>query len=408
MIPTTPSHDGRASAGASTAPDLAELLPFYHDEFLEDPYPHFRRLRDEFPVLKLEDGTYVVSRYDDVSTLLRHTKSSVQQLDFGAFEIFHSAVIGIDAPEHTWHRRLVNKLFTPKSVRSWMSTTAAIVERALSAAETSGQIEAVRELCLVPTHATMCSMLGMTAEHADEVRHYTYEFARGFGLVASEDDLRAGAEGSAWLENYSDDAIEQVRREPQPGVISAYIEAEERGDMTRRETAANIMLFLATGHFSTVTLAAHGLERMASDPELFAAFRDDPAVRPKVINELLRFITPETGVTRLTLEDADVAGTAIPAGSTVYVLLASANRDERVFADPDRFDYTRATEGHQHLAFAAGLHSCMGQILARQSADTIMTAVAERCARIELAGAPEYNSIQHARQWKTMNLQLTF
>ncbi|QNJ94800.1 cytochrome P450 [Mycolicibacterium fluoranthenivorans] len=407
MIPTTPSHDGRASAGPSTAPDLAELLPFYGDEFLENPYPHFRRLRDEFPVLKLEDGTYVVSRYHDVSTLLKHTKSSVQQLDFGAFDIFHSAVIGIDAPEHTWHRRLVNKLFTPKSVKSWMSTTAEIVDRALSAAEETGQIEAVRELCLVPTHATMCAMLGMTAEHADEVRHQTYEFARGFGLVATEDDLRAGADGSAWLESYCDEAIERVRREGQPGVISAYIEAEERGEMTRRENTANIMLFLATGHFSTITLAGHGLERMARDPELFAAFRDDPAVRPKVINELLRFVTPETGVTRLTLEEVELSGAVIPAGSTVYTLLASANRDERVFADPDRFDYTRDTEGHQHLAFAAGLHSCMGQILARQSADTIMTAVAQRCKRIELAGEPVYNSIQHARQWKTMNLQLT-
>lgn len=408
MIPTSPSHELRTSGGPHIAPDLAELLPFYDDEFLEDPYPHFRRLRDDYPVLRLEDGTYVVSRYNDVSTLLRHTKSSVQQLDFGAFDIFHSAVIGIDAPEHTWHRRLVNKLFTPKSVRSWMTTTTSIVERALSEAKTSGQIEAVRELCLVPTHSTMCSMLGMTGEHADEVRHHTYEFARGFGLVASEDDLRAGAEGSAWLENYCDDAIEQLRREPQTGVIAAYIEAEERGDMTRRQTVANIMLFLATGHFSTVTLAAHGLERMAADPELFAAFRDDPAVRPKVINELLRFATPETGVTRLTLEDAEVAGTVIPAGSTVYVLLASANRDERVYADPDSFDYTRSTEGHQHLAFAAGLHSCMGQILARQSADTIMTTVTERCTRIEFADEPVYNSIQHARQWKTMNLRLTF
>ena len=408
MIPTTPSNDGRASAGPPTAPDLAELLPFYGDEFLEDPYPHFRRLRDEFPVLKLDDGTYVVSRYDDVSTLLRHTKSSVQQLDFGAFDIFHSAVIGIDAPEHTWHRRLVNKLFTPKSVKSWMTTTVAIVEDALAEADSAnGQIEAVRELCLVPTHATMCSMLGMTGEHADEVRHQTYEFARGFGLVATEDDLRAGAEGSAWLESYCDDAIEQAHRDPQPGVISAYVEAEERGDMTRRENTANIMLFLATGHFSTVTLAAHGLERLAIDPELFAAFRDDPAVRPKVINELLRFITPETGVTRLVLEDVEVAGTVIPAGSTVYVLLASANRDERVFDDPDRFDYTRATEGHQHLAFAAGPHTCMGQVLARQATDTILTTVTQRYARIELVGEPEYNSIQHARQWKTMNLQLS-
>jgi cytochrome P450 len=408
MIPTTPPHEDRASAGLATAPDQTELLPFYRQEFVEEPYPHFRRLRDEFPVLKLEDGMYVVSRYDDVSALLRHTKNSVQQLDFGAFDIFHSAVIGIDAPAHTWHRRLVNKLFTPKSVRSWMTTTTALVEQALSAAEPAGQIEAVRELCLVPTHATMCSMLGMTSEHADEVRHHTYEFARGFGLVATDDDLRAGAEGSAWLENYCDDAIEQVRREPQPGVIASYIEAEERGAMTRRETTANIMLFLATGHFSTVTLVAHGLERMATDPELFAAFRDDPAVRPKVINELLRFVTPETGVTRLVLEDVEVAGTVIPAGSTVYVLLASANRDERVFADPDRFDYTRSTEGHQHLAFAAGPHTCMGQVLARQSADTILTAVTQRCARIELSGKPEYNSIQHARQWKTMDLQLTF
>ena len=295
MIPTTPPHEGRPGAGPSAAPDQTELLPFYHEELLDDPYPHFRRLRDEFPVLKLEDGTYVVSRYDDVSTLLRHTKSSVQQLDFGAFDIFHSTVIGIDAPAHTFHRRLVNNLFTPKSVRSWMATTASIVERALSEAETTGQLEAVRELCLVPIHATMCSMLGIPAKHAEEVRHYTYQFARGFGIVATEDDLRAGAEGSAWLENYCADAIEKVRRKPQTGVIAAYLEAEKRGEMTRRETTANTLLFLAAGQFSPTNLTAYGLERMASDPELFAAFRDDPAVRPKVVNELLRFATPEVG-----------------------------------------------------------------------------------------------------------------
>ena len=408
MTPIAPPQEDSSSGGLSTAPDQTELLPFYREELFDDPYPHFRRLRDEHPVLKLENGTYVVSRYDDVSALLRHTKSSVQQLDFGSFDIFHSTVIGMDAPSHTGHRRLVNNLFTPKSVRSWMATTASFVEGALSEAESAGRIEAVRELCLVPTHATMCAMLGMTDEHADEVRHYTYEFARGFGVVATDDDLRAGAEGSGWLENYCIEAIEMASRDPRPGVITAYLDAEARGEMSRQETTASIMLFLATGHFSTITLAAHGLERLASDPELFAAFREDPAVRPKVINELLRFITPETGVTRMTLEDRELAGTVIPAGSTVYLLLASANRDERVFADPDRFDHTRDTQGHQHLAFAAGLHSCMGQVLARQSTDTILTAVTQRCSRIELAGEPEYNSIQHARQWKTLNLQLTF
>jgi cytochrome P450 len=251
-------------------------------------------------------------------------------------------------------------------------------------------------------------MLGIPAKHADEVRRYTYQFARGFGIVATEDDLRAGAEGSAWLENYCADAIEKVRRKPQTGVIAAYLEAEKRGEMTRRETTANTLLFLAAGQFSPTNLTAYGLERMASDPELFAAFRDDPAVRPKVVNELLRFATPEVGVTRLTLEDVEVAGTVLPAGSTVYVLLASANRDERVFADPDRFDYARSTQQGPHVAFAAGLHSCMGQVLARQEAETILTAVTQRCARIELADEPEYNSIQHARQWKTLKLRLTF
>ncbi|QNJ94772.1 cytochrome P450 [Mycolicibacterium fluoranthenivorans] len=408
MNPTTPPHVGPASAESATTPDQAELLPFYHQELLDEPYAHFRRLREEFPALKLEDGTYVISRYDDVSTLLRHTKSSVQQLDFGAFDILHSSVMGMDAPEHTRHKRFVNKVFTPKSVRSWMTTTAAVVERALSAAEPTGQIEAVRDLCLFPIHATTCSMLGVPAEYADEVRYYTYQFARGFGLVPTEEDMRAGAEGSAWLENYCTEVIERAAREPQPGVIADYLEAEERGEMTRRETTANMLLFVAAGEFSPTNLTAHALERMALDPELFAVFREDPAVRPKVINELLRFVTPEVGVTRMVLEDVEVAGTVIPAGSTVYVLLSSANRDERAFPDPDRFDYSRSTEGRQNLAFAGGLHSCMGQALARQEAETILTAVTERCARIELIGEPEYNSIQHARQWKTVNLGLTF
>ena len=408
MMPTTPSQEGHTGARSSNVPIQMELLPFYHQELLDEPYPHFRRLRDEFPVLELEDGTYVVSRYDDVSTLLRHTKSSVHQLDFGAFDILHSSLVGMDAPEHTRHKRLVNSLFTPKSARSWTTTTASIVERALSFAEPTGRIEAVRELCLVPIHATTCSILGVPADHADEVRHYTYQFARGFGLVADEDDMRAGAEGSAWLENYCAEAIEQARRQPRPGVIAAYLEAEDRGEMTRRETTANMLLFLSAGQFSPTNLAAHGLERLATDPELFAAFRDDPSIRPKVINELLRFVTPEVGVTRLTLEEVEVAGTVLPAGSTVYVLLSSANRDERAFDDPDRFDYTRPTQGRQNLAFAAGLHSCMGQILARQEVENVLTTVTQRCTGIELIGKPEYNSIQHARQWKTVHLRLSF
>ena len=174
------------------------------------------------------------------------------------------------------------------------------------------------------------------------MRFYTYQFARGFGLVATEDDLQAGAEGSEWLENYCVEEIGKASREPRPGVIAAYLEAEERGEMTRQEATANALLFLAAGQFSPTNLTAHALERMAADPDLFIAFRDDPAVRPKVVNELLRFATPEVGVTRMTLEDTEVAGTVVPAGSAVYLLLASANRDERVFPDPDRFDYTRS------------------------------------------------------------------
>ena len=407
MIPATP-HGGHADAGLSAAPDQTELLPFYDAKFLDDPYPHFRRLRDDHPALKLDDGRYVISRYDDVSTVLRHAKSSVQQLDFGPFDIFHSALIGMDPPAHTWHRRLVNKLFSPKSIRSWMSVTASYAEQALASAEPTGRIDAVRELCLVPTHSTMCRILGITADDADDVRYYTHEFARGFGVVATDDDLKAGEQGTEWLVSYSADAIERVRRHPQPGVIAAYIDAVDRGEMTTREATANIMLFLATGHFSTVTPIAHGLERFASDPALLATFRDDPAVRPAIVNELLRLITPETGVSRLLLEDIEIAGTVIPAGSTVYVLLASANRDERTFDDPDRFDYRRATEGRPHMAFAAGPHSCMGQILARQSTETILTKVAERCTSVEVLGTPEYDSIQHARQWKAMNMGLTF
>lgn len=407
MTSTTPLPGGGGHT-ASTAPDQTDLLPFYYKELLDAPYSHFRRLRDEYPVLQLADGTYVVSRYDDVSALLRHTKSSVQQLDFGAFDILHSSLVGIDAPVHTRHRRLISGMFSPKSVKSWIATTTSAVEHALSEARTTCRIEATRELCLLPIHETTCKILGIPNEHADAVRHYTYQFARGFGVVATEDDLRAGAEGSAWLENFCAEAVDRAGREPRTGVIAAYLEAEERGEMTRRESTANAILFLAAGQFSPTNLTAHALERMAMDPELFAAFRDDPAVRPKVITELIRFATPEVGVTRMTLEDSEVAGTVVPAGSTVYLLLASANRDERVFTDPDTFDYTRSPEEGPQLGFAAGLHSCMGQPLARQEAETILTAVTQGCSRIELAGEPEYNSIQHARQWKTLNLRLTF
>lgn len=387
-------------------PRETSSLPLRTPGFRSDPYPYFKYLRDECPVTQLADGTYVVSRYDDVNSLLRSPASSSQQVDFEIHDYLHQCVIGMDPPEHTRHRRIINKFLTPKKNHLWVETMRTHVGRALQAVGGGGEIEAVEHLMVGPLHATMCEILGIPFERPLEIDRWVYDWGRSLGLGIDEEEQRRGLEAISQLSEYSRSMLELARREPRGGMLGEWVVAEERGEVTYDEIIASMILFLVVGLFSPGTPIASVLERIARDPDLAQYLRVNPEARMDAINESLRLDTPELGALRVVTEDVVVSGANIPAGSTVWLLLSSANRDERAFPTPDEFDLRRPADGRQHLAFAAGPHTCMGQNLVRKQAEVVVGSVLDHFSFVELAEEPEYHHTEFSRKWTRLTLRL--
>jgi len=387
-------------------PRETELLPIRSSDFRRDPHPYFRRLRDDHPVTQLADGTYVVSRYEDVNFLLRSTASSSRQVDFEIHEYLHQSVIGMDPPEHTRHRRLINKLLTPKMNLVWVETMRSHVARALDEVGDDGEIEAVGSLMVGPLHATMCEILGIPFERVAEIDRWVYDWGRSLGLGIDAGEQQLGLDAIKGLSDYSRACLEGARRAPDGGMLEAWVEAERQGEITEDEIIAHMVLFLVVGLFSPGTPIASSLERIARDPELAAYLRSNSDIRLAAINEVLRLDTPELGAIRVVTEDVTIADTVLPAGATVWLLLSSANRDERVFPNPDAFDLARPADGKQHLAFAAGPHTCMGQNLVRKQVEIVLAGVLDGYSVVELAGEPEYHHTEFSRKWTRLPLHL--
>ena len=175
----------------------------------------------------------------------------------------------------------------------------------------------------------------------DTIQRKTYEIGLSLGPGGNDDEARATTEAFAWYAEHIRRLVADKRAHPGEGLIDAFIAAQDEGRMTEEEVVYTILLFFAVGHLDVKHLINHGIWLMTQQPGLFAAYRDEPEARPGIINEILRIDTPESMVVRLTTQDTVIGDTTVPAGEALALLIASANRDPEVFADPDTFDHTR-------------------------------------------------------------------
>ena len=375
-----------------------DLLPFRAPGFRSDPYPYYARLREEHPVYQHPLGLYVVSRYEDVARLIRNPTLSVQQLDFGVADPIHHTMLGKDAPDHTRLRRITNRWFTPKAVEEWSKVMRASVEAVLDEVEQGdGTLDAADGLALKCTFDSICHIFGIEPTDMLAVQRKTYEIGLSLGPGGDDEEAKGTAEALEWFAGHIRRLLADKRANPGEGMIDAFIAAQDEGRMTEDEVIYTIFLFFAVGHLDVKHLINHGIWLMTRRPDLFAAYRDDPEARPGIINEILRIDTPESMVVRLTTQETVIGDTTVPAGEVLALLIASANRDPAVFADPDTFDHTRPVAAGQHLAFGSGMHGCAGQVLARAEADVVFTALVHRFSGVELAGEPAYAHTEFLR-----------
>jgi cytochrome P450 len=338
----------------------------YSYEHHEDPYPTYQRMRDEAPAyLDEEHGFWALSRHDDVRTAIDDwpTFSSTGgiTLDRRTNDV-EPMLIEMDPPRHTELRSLVSRAFTPRRVADLEPSIRDLANELIDGFEGRSRVDIIQDFAAKLPMAVISVMLGVPRGDQDELREWSDAMLHreeGSALLTP-----AGLEGATRLYGYFNDVIAARRSTPSDDLVGALVAAEE-GDrsLTHGEVLGFCFLLLIAGNETTTKLLGNAVYWLHAFPDQRAKLLADQALIPAAVEETLRFDTSTQALARLLTRDVDLHGVTLPAGSKGLLLFGSANRDERRWDEPDRFDIGRNPAGH--LAFGHGIHHCLGAALAR-------------------------------------------
>jgi cytochrome P450 len=351
-----------------------EFDPF-SDDFFQNPYETYRRMRDEAPVyFNAQYNFYALTRHEDVTAAFKDTEtySSARGIDL-AMVLSGEAppvpmIIMLDPPDHRRMRSLVNRVFTPNAVKSLEPMVREVIGHYLDQVDPAG-FDVVDDFSALFPCEIITRMLGVPEESRQQVRLWLDEsLHREAGQIGtSEAGIEAGV--ASGLLYY--DLIMKRRAEPQDDMISRLIEVEverEDGTITKLddvEITAFASLLGGAGAETVTKLIGNAMVTFYENPDQWRLLLDDRALIPQAVEELLRYQAPAQYMVRYCTKDTELHGTTIPAGSAVFVIPGSANRDERAFPDPDTFDIMRPKDQSIHVGLGYGIHSCLGAALAR-------------------------------------------
>jgi len=379
---------------ATTAPQFDLRDP----AFLANPYPAFHRLRDVAPVWKAPFGRWFLTGYDDCALLLRDRRfgkdyvgSDALTRRFGPTALQEPAIVELshmmlmrDPPDHTRLRGLVTKAFTARRIEALRDRVQEMTNGLLDKVIRQGQMDAIRDLAFPLPVRVICELLGIAESNRNRFERGP---SPGVALLdpvqptrATLDAANAETEAS---KSFFEDLFEQRRREPQDDLITQLVQAEDAGDrLSTDELRANVRLLFAAGHETTVNLIGNGLLALLTHPEQWRMLRDNPALIPNAIEEILRFDGPVQAVSRTAAETVELSGVALEKQEIVVALIGAANRDPSVFEDPDRLDVTR--KDLRPLSFGGGIHFCLGAQLARIEAAEVFEILLRRIPDLRL------------------------
>jgi len=386
-------------------------------EFLADPYPTYHRLRAEDPVHQSPLGFWVLTRYEDVSAVLRDPRFIKEPLAalvaarFGA-EVPRGVGLSMldrDPPNHTRLRGLVSKAFTPRVVEGLRPRIQQIVDGLIARAQAVGSMDVIEEFAYPIPVNVICEMMGVPVKDHERFKGWSLDIARGLDsiwLPPDSDIPRRSAAARHAISDYFRELIAERRATPRGDLLSALIAAEEAGDkLSEEELLATCILILIAGHETTVNLIGNGVLALLRHPDELHRLRQTPALIASAVEELLRYDGPVQRTARVASDDATISGRTIRKGDMVMPFIGAADRDPAQFPDPDRLDLARGD--NRHIAFGWGIHFCLGAPLARVEAQIAIDTLVRRLPRLELATeSPEYRQSLTLRGLKTLPVKL--
>ncbi len=389
----------------TTAPLWNPLDP----DFRSDPYRWYERLRTLDPVHRIDDHHVVLTRYEDVSRTLRgaefardidaHSKAPlvdpVLRRRRERQENRSKSILNLDPPDHTRLRRLVTQAFTPRAVESLRIRTEHMVDEVIDRALERGSMEVIDELAFPIPFQVISALLDMPTDRADELRDWSQLLTATLEPTTTLEDLDRADGVMGQLIPYLVDVIEQRRHNLGDDVVSALLTAESEGDrLDMTELIVFVVLLYVAGHETTVNLIGNGLLALLRNPDQLERWRNDASLDSSAVDELLRFDGPVQQTVRVPMEpvtytDSEGAPVVVEPGQVVITCLGAANHDPSMFANPGRLQLDRPN-AQRHMAFASGIHYCLGASLARMEASVALSRLIRRVGHIELAGEPTW------------------
>src|SRR5580692_8930697 len=389
-----------ATRGAAAAFDVRKLTP----EFLENPYPTYRALRQFDPIHLMPDGSYFLTRYDDCLAVYRDTQtwSSDKKVDFRPnfsdsllYEHHTTSLVFNDPPYHTRVRKLLAPAFTPRALRELRARIEILVDRLLEGAAERGEIDLIADFAAAIPIQLIGDMLGIPQGEREPLRGWSLAILGALEPVLSPDQFDTGVKAVADFKDYLHEVIagrSQSRSHDPAEILSKLIDASDivgaagAGEkLSEPELIHNCIFLLNAGHETTTNLIGNAVDLLIRHPGAMTDLRDHPQFIETAVEEFLRMESSNQLGNRRAATETKLGGVAMAAGTYVHIGIGAANRDPAQFPDPDRLDIRRLP--NRHLAFGTGIHACAGMSLARMEAQVAIGRLLQRFGRIEPAGA---------------------
>ena len=368
----------------------------FSPEFHEDPYPLLQELRRRDPVHWMETARgWLITRYDDVSAILRDPNSSADRSAIknsidavwrrnSTFQrVVETMLISLDPPAHTRLRNLVNTAFSSEMLSLLEPHIALIIDQLLDKASMRGSFDIIRDFAEPMPIGVIARMLGVPPTDQPRFLQWSHTLSAAADIAFSKDILDRADQTVAEMRTYFTPLFEKVRSAPDDSLLSALVRsAEDESRLSVDELHALCILLLAAGHETTTSLVGDGVLALLRQPEQMSRLAEDPSLVDSAVEELLRYVSPIQLTARRATRPFELGGKSIKEGDLLVLSLAAANRDPERFSTPEQLDVGRSD--NRHIAFSLGPHYCLGASLARMEAKLTLSRIVGRFPKMKL------------------------
>lgn len=374
-------------------------LEHLSQDFYDNPFPYYQALREHEPVKRMKNGSYFLTRYEDILAVYKNPKSfsSDKKVEFKPkygdsllYEHHTTSLVFNDPPLHTRVRRLIAGALTPRAIAEMEPGLVTLVDQLIARIAAKGEGDLIEEFASAIPIEIIGNLLGVPHDEREPLRDWSLEILGALEPVVTPAVFERGNSAVKDFLVYLDGLIGKRRANPgnpERDVLTRLIQGDDNGErLTSKELLHNCIFLLNAGHETTTNLIGNGLVALHDHPDQRALLIERPELIKSALEEVLRFESSNQLGNRITTEAVDIGGVAMPAETPVTLCIGAANRDPAQFPDPDKFDITRAP--NRHIAFAFGIHQCAGMNLAKLEGVIAISHFLARFPDYRLAGNP--------------------